>query len=190
MKKYKHLLLIAALCFIAVIAYLSYKEAGGKSMLLSQNLPPAGGAPDGSSSRTQLMDVHYTKMVKGVTEFEINAKSVEYFKNGITSELTDIHVKFFAPDGDEYNITGNKGTYDAKKGEIVLSGDVLLRSKSGIEFETDSIVYDHDSKIMTTNDPVKLKKEGIVFKGLGMELDIKKERINILRDVKARIAGL
>ncbi len=189
MKKFKYILLVVVLISIGAIGFLSFRqthrETERKRMLDALNSEES--APSDSDAQAKLSEVRYTKMVRDFTEYVITAKKVDYFKDGDISKLEDVHVTFFTREGDEYDLRASNGAYDATKNEISLVGDVVLVSKGGYEVLADSLLYAHNSKVISTSDAVVIKKENRILKGTGMLFDLQSERIQLKQDVSAKI---
>jgi LPS export ABC transporter protein LptC len=183
MGRVKHILLITALFIIAVIAYLSFHEIKGKSRVLKKDVTIK------TNACAVLDDVLYIKTMKDLTEFKIAAKNAEYFKADGRSTFKDINAEFYTENGIEYHLTGNLGTYDTKKEEFLVKGDVVLLSGAGYELKAGSLFYSYLNKTISTPDMVKIKKGGLTIEGIGMKLDLKKERINIMQKVRGHVAG-
>jgi LPS export ABC transporter protein LptC len=182
MEKVKHILLIIALFFIAVILNLSLKEIKGKkSKVFSSDIEIK------TDASALLNGVVYTKTVKDFTEFMISAKSTEYFKSDGRSIFDDIHAKFYSQTGNEYRLTGDTGTYDTIDDTISIAGDVTLISDDGYELITDTLYYSYDDKTLTTEDAVSVKKGNISIEGIGMVLDLMDEKINIHKKVRGHV---
>jgi LPS export ABC transporter protein LptC len=53
------------------------------------------------------------------------------------------------------------------------------------EIQTESVFYDHERHIITTKDKILIKRGKSSMEGLGMVIDLKKEKLSILGKVKA-----
>jgi LPS export ABC transporter protein LptC len=166
---------------IVFIAYLSFIEIKDKSGNLQKDIEME------TSAFAELSDVFYIKSNKDFTEFEITAKNAEYFKKGGASSFEDIEVQVYTKDGSEYHLTGDRGTYNAKKGIITIKGDVVMKSESGYELKADSLFYSYIKKLITTKDKVIIKMGDITFEGVGMRLNLQKERLLIKNKVKGHV---
>ena len=70
---------------------------------------------------------------------------------------------------------------------ITIKGDVVLQSKSGYELKTDSLRYSYPKKVIATKDKVHVKIGDITFEGVGMRLNLQKERLKIKKEVKGHV---
>ena len=179
----KHIILIIALFIIIVIAFLSFDEIKGNKGAIDNSIQVK------TSAAALLNDIVYIKTVKDFEEFNIRAKSGEYFKDENTSIFKDINADFYSKKGSEYNLIGDKGTYNTKDDEILVDGGVVLTSTDGYELRTDSLFYSYKTKTILTDDPVALKKGDLSLEGIGMKLDLDAERLNIIKKVKGHVKG-
>lgn len=184
MKNIKNIILAVAVVIIAVIAYLSIAQIGSKRNKGSAPENASATSSDDSNAFATLSNIHYSKTVKDFTEFEITAGSVSYFKDNERSKFDDVEIRFFTRSGNEFLLNAKGGVYDVKKEEISIKGDVVLKSKSGYELKTDSLLYTNGDKIIFTPDAVRLTKDNMVLEGVGMKYDMKKDALTISRDVK------
>jgi len=112
--------------------------------------------------------------------------------NGDKADISDDKIKITNVDADFYgkenaNLTSKTGTIDKVSGQVHLQDDVVITSERGTKMTTDSLDWNRNKDLVTTQDPVKITdSQGVVTgKGLIAHPNLKQAAIN--RDVKAVI---
>jgi LPS export ABC transporter protein LptC/lipopolysaccharide transport protein LptA len=105
--------------------------------------------------------------------------------------LKKVKVEFFSNDNSSFTVMGEVGEIDGASRDMVIRGDVLTTSTNGYQFKTDSLRYSAKDKIMRSSDAVFMEgppdKKGAGFKlnGVGLEVDLKNNKMTILDHVEA-----
>ena len=105
--------------------------------------------------------------------------------------LKKVKVEFFSNDNSSYNVMGEVGEIDGATRDMIIRGDVLTTSTNGYQFRTDSLRYSAKDKMMRSSDAVFMEgppdKKGAGFKlnGVGLEVEIKTDKMRILNSVQA-----
>ena len=70
--------------------------------------------------------------------------------------------------GDEkMNLTAQNGTIDQGSGKMHLEKDVVITTETGTKMTTDSLDWEREKDLVTTNDPVKLTNKDMTATGTG-----------------------
>lgn len=180
MKKIKFILItIALLTFILVMAALVRNSLIQHDFRQPDNLPPEG-------VDMQLDNVHYEQTDRDASkEWELNAKSAQYFKGENRIVLQSIELTFFSKEGKVYKLTADNGELYTDSKDVKVSGNVFASTEEGYQVQTDSFHYNAEERKLFTNDRVTLKSKELVMTGKGMVVDLEKEKLYILGDVKA-----
>jgi LPS export ABC transporter protein LptC len=135
-----------------------------------------------------LEDIHYVETKGKKKEWELKAKSGQHFRQDDYTTLQDLTVTFYAEGGRIITLKGGKGSMKGRK-EIKVWEDVVITSSDGYRVTTDSLRYDDDTQQISNQDPVMLEGKGVVVKGVGVVVDVKNKKIQILRKVQTVIKG-
>lgn len=141
------------------------------------------------SSDLKIEEVHLTRAVEGKTEWELKAKSADYFREkGVTHlELPDV---FFYGNGDKrIELKGDKGEVFNDTNDIAVSGNVTIVTSDGYTFQSDSLRYYSGKRTVATESRVIVKGKGMEVEGLGMIADMDSGRVIIKKEVKATLKG-
>lgn len=131
--------------------------------------------------------VHYTETREGVKEWDLDAASAIYFKEGNTVRLEKIRATFFGREKETYFLEAEKGTFNTQTRVVEVSGDVKIDSSTGYHVRTQHLRYEAEKKELHTSDPVEMKGPELEVKGVGLILDLNQERMKILADVSTTL---
>lgn len=105
--------------------------------------------------------------------------------------LKKVKVEFFSNDNTSFTVMGEVGEIDGATRDMIIRGDVLTTSTNGYQFKTDSLRYSAKDKVMRSSDSVFMEgppdKKGSGFRltGVGLEVDVKSDRMSILDSIEA-----
>ena len=119
----------------------------------------------------------------GKKTWEVNGDKADISEDKI--KITNVDANFYGKENG--NLTSKNGTIDKVSGQVHLQDDVVITSDRGTKMTTDSLDWNRNKDLVTTQDPVKITDEQGVVTGKGMTAhpDLKNASIN--KDVKAVI---
>jgi LPS export ABC transporter protein LptC len=153
----------------------------------TEGIPPS--KPDASAD-LRLDRVHYTETREGVKEWELEATSAVYRKEGETMFLEKIRATFYGRDQGSYHLVGEKGKFNAQTKVIEVYDGVKIDSSDGYHMRTRTLKYQADQKELHTSDPVELEGPTMRVEGGGMVVDLNRERVKILGGVTTTLSSL
>jgi len=145
--------------------------------------------PDASAD-LKLDRVHYTETREGVKEWELEATSAVYRKEGDTVMLEKIRATFYGKNQESYRLIGEKGRFNTQTKVIEVYDGVRIDSSNGYHMRTRSLKYQADQKELHTPDPVELEGPSIRVEGVGMIVELNRERVKILGGVTTTLSSL
>jgi LPS export ABC transporter protein LptC len=145
--------------------------------------------PDASAD-LKLDRVHYTETREGVKEWELEATSAVYRKEGDTVMLEKIRATFYGKNQESYHLIGEKGKFNTQTKVIEVYGGVKIDSSNGYHMRTRSLTYRADQKELHTSDPVELEGPSMRVEGVGMIVELNRERVKILQGVTTTLSSL
>ncbi|MBF8250549.1 MAG: lptC [Deltaproteobacteria bacterium] len=175
-KIFKYLVISLILLVSITVAGFLYlwMGKGGASLNLAKIIPDL-----------KIEGVHLTRAVAGKTEWELRAKSADFFKEEGVTRLDAPKVVFFGNRDKRIELTGSKGEVFNNTNDLAVSGDVRIVSSDGYTLRSDFLRYFSEKKIVTTESKVIMKGKGIDIEGVGMVADIEQDRVFIKNSVKA-----
>ncbi|MBF0488995.1 MAG: LPS export ABC transporter periplasmic protein LptC [Candidatus Omnitrophica bacterium] len=110
--------------------------------------------------------------------------------NGDKADISDDKIKITNVDANFYgkekaNLTSKTGTIDKISGQVHLQDDVVITSERGTKMTTDSLDWNRNKDLITTNDRVKFTDEQGVVTGKGMTVHPNLKQGSINENVKA-----
>ncbi len=137
----------------------------------------------------RLENVHYEKTKKGKIEWEIEAKVAHHFQGKDLLTLDGVKMFYYGDKKRTVIIKGKQGRIRPSTKDVELLGEVLIKSSDGYELRTNSLKYSSKTSTITTGDRVTIIGKKFDISGVGMELDIKRDRLSILHAVNTTIHG-
>jgi LPS export ABC transporter protein LptC len=113
--------------------------------------------------------------------------------NGTKADITDSNIQITNVDANAYgsqqtNLTADHGTIDKTNGNVHLQDNVVITSKDrGTQMTTDTLDWNRNKDLVSTQDPVKIvdQQGEITGDGLTAHPNLKKAQIN--KNVKAKV---
>ena len=119
----------------------------------------------------------------GQKTWEVNGDKADISEDKI--KVNNVDANFFGKEA--ANLKSDTGTINKTTGQVHLQDNVVITAQRGTQMTTDTLDWDRNKDLVTTQDPVKITDEqGVVTgKGLTAHPNLKKASIN--KDVKAVI---
>lgn len=108
--------------------------------------------------------------------------------NGETANIDGDKVKLSNVDANAYgeqkvNVTAQTGTINQTTGEMKLEKDVVVKSEQGTQMMTDSLNWDRNKDLVSTNDSVIITDKSMTVTGKGLEAQPGLKNATIHEDV-------
>ena len=180
MRKIQFILIaIAFFTVILVIVSLVRNTPPPENSRPMENLPPQGVA-------MQLSNVHYEQIDQhGNKEWALDAQSAQVFNEEKKIVLKKLDVIFYSAKGEGFTLVADQGELYTDSKDVAVSGNVVTTTDQGFQIESDSLKYSSQDRTISTTDKVTLRGNNMVMKGTGMIIDVEKETLSILEEVRA-----
>ena len=163
--KIRHILaLVIVLATLYVAVSLALKlGSGGKT---KEGLPALP-----RNVEISLSKIHYTETKNGIKQWDLFAEKGEYDKTRDVTRLTGVRLVLHerGERGDITLVSDQADYFNASK-DVALSGNVVAKSESGMEFTTGRASYESNRSVVVTDDRVRFTDGGMSVTGVGMEL--------------------
>ena len=135
-----------------------------------------------------LQDIHFAQNnpEKGMS-WALDAKSMKSSGDKNAISFNGFRLKITLKDGAFFELTGGKGNYARETGEINLWEDLEGVSGNGYRVETDHMLINEKSGLLSTDKPIKIFGPFFSVEGRGLLVDSEKETLKILSNVTAVI---
>lgn len=135
-----------------------------------------------------LSKIHFTETKNGIKQWDLFAEKGEYDKARDVTVLNSVRMVLHekGKSGDITLVADRADYFNASK-DVTLSGNVVAKSESGMEFATEQASYKSDRAVVVTNDRVRFTDGTMSVTGVGMEFFVKTRQVRVLRDVTATV---
>jgi LPS export ABC transporter protein LptC len=134
--------------------------------------------------------VHYLETREGVKEWELEAASAVYFKDENTVVLEKVRAVFYGKGEESYVLLGEKGKYNTQTKVIEVTDGVKIDSSQGYHLRTRSLTYQSEQRELRTSDPVEMRGPDLEVTGVGMVVELNRQRVRILGGVTTVFSSL
>ncbi|HBG60345.1 MAG: LPS export ABC transporter periplasmic protein LptC [Omnitrophica WOR_2 bacterium GWF2_38_59] len=104
---------------------------------------------------------------------------------GSKIELTNVNADIY--DNEKINVVADKGVIDQENGNMNLSKDVAITHPNGGQMLTDSLNWNRNEDLITTDDDVMISDEGVMITGTGLKAHPTSKDAEILQDVTVMV---
>lgn len=104
-------------------------------------------------------------------------------------ELEDVRLSVYPPDGNKPDqISSKRAIYDQPNSKISFFGNVQIETKDALKVNTESLSYNQDTEIATTDAPVNFNRENVTGRATGAVVEAKNKKLNLKKDVQITVA--
>jgi LPS export ABC transporter protein LptC len=121
---------------------------------------------------------------KGKKSWDLSGKSADIFDE--TVKLKEVIGNLY---GEQENIklTADRGDFNKNDGKVHLEQDVVITTSSGTKMTTDSLDWDRKNQLVTTPDPVNIKKDNMVIVAKGARGETNLKKVDLQKEVRLDI---
>lgn len=180
MKKIFSYGLILFLFISAVLLVLKNKDNGGRAYN-----PPMNGSQGGAEVKQKVLTFSIDgKTSNGLKQWHLEGKAAEMIGSEIYLEDLDAIAY-----GDDYTVKlkSEKGVYNRSKAEVELTGSVRVTSDDGTTLTTDEARWSQETREITTDSLVEIRRENMYAKGKGALANSLERKAILLKDVTVRL---
>jgi len=114
---------------------------------------------------------------RGKKSWDIAGKTADIFTDEV--KLKDVDGNLYGQE-ENVNLTAKTGNFNKKDGKVHLEKDVVITTSQGAKLTTDSMDWDRNKQLVTTEDKVNIAKDNmhIVATGAHGEPNLKKLALN------------
>jgi LPS export ABC transporter protein LptC len=109
---------------------------------------------------------------QGVKKSRFSAMRAMVYNDEDKVESDDVRVEFYRSNGEHYStLWADRGILDTETKDMDAYGNVIVETQDDIRLETESLHWDEDNDLISTEDAVKLIQGGKTIEGIGMLSD-------------------
>jgi len=121
---------------------------------------------------------------KGKKSWDISGKSADIFTEEV--KLKDVDGNLYGKD-ENVNLTAKTGDFNKKDGRVHLEKDVVITTSGGAKLTTDSMDWDRNKQLVSTDDKVNIAKDNIIITGTGAKGEPNLKKVALNKDIKVDI---
>ncbi len=129
--------------------------------------------------------MHLVENRGGRTEWELEADSSETFHDENLTMLKNVKATFYPEGRPVIYVEGREGRLRMDTKNMVILGDVVVRSDAGYALKTEELRYHAETREVDTDRPIELAQEGLLVRGVGLSANIDGKKLSVRHDVKA-----
>ena len=180
-EKARKVLLCFALLVILVVVVISFKDGSKKEIIPEAQKKEAAS----DEADVKLEKVTYSTVNEdNIKEWELKADSARYFEDRELLFLEAVEVTLYSDDK-IYHLTGDEGRFNTKTRDIEIKGQVKVVMPDSTKLRTETLNYDHQKKLMTSEDKVSITRGKVTIKGVGVVINLNEKKLLILDKVRA-----
>ena len=109
-----------------------------------------------SESEMKLTDIEFTDIQDGRRFWTLRAQEAKYFQDEQKTQLKAVRLTFYLEEGGEIVLESQDGVLNAGSKNIELTNSVRAALPYEYEIVTDRAYYDHTSKVLYGESPIRL----------------------------------
>lgn len=132
--------------------------------------------------------IRQTATRDGIAEWTLVAESGRYDASSQAVELTELSVTYFLEEDGDVELKARSGVLKTDTNSMKAAGNVSV-THAGYTLKTESLDYDHPSRLLTTEAGVHIKGDGMELRARRMTVDLNTETARFGGGVKGILNG-
>ncbi len=180
-KKLNIILLAVILVTIGTITavFIGYRRVSSAPELLLSSIKEGANLSLGKIRQTATRD--------GKKEWSLEAGSALYIENDKKAVLKNLFITYFLKDNREVYLEADEGILQTDTNDIEFSGNVVIRNED-YQLRTRRLGYEHERRIIFTNDPVQISGESVELSASSLKYDLNNNKIILTGNVEAAVS--
>lgn len=175
---------IFLVCFVALLAGLggmvAWKVIGRRA---PEPSPPASQQAD-----YQIKEIHINETLAGNLRWTLDADQAEVFDKDQRTVMRKVVIRIFSREG-VWTVTGDEGTLENEKKDVLLQGNVIVTSNDGLQMKTQKLGWYNHDRNLSTDDVVEIQRAGTTIVGRGLDVWVQEERAVLEKNVRVVITN-
>lgn len=167
------ILLLVLLLVLAVVSSLRNAEVAVVNQFLR------------SDDDLAMQQLNYTETRGGVRKWSVKAESASHDLKQEIARLKELTLVLYKPSANDLIVTSAVGELDLKKREVLLRGDVVMKTAAGETLYADKLLFVESEKLVRTESRVRFVADGYTVSGTGMRFNITNRNMVLQSQVEA-----
>lgn len=138
------------------------------------------------SADAKISDFTFTQTKGDVVQWRVQAKQARLFELEKRAVLSNVEVTLYGQAGKDVTVTGDEGALDTATKNFVLANrtdPLTIATGSGYMIYTNHLAWTDATKVIQTDDPVRIVGNGLEIAGRGFLGHTESEEFEVLDDV-------
>ena len=124
-----------------------------------------------SNANISIGKAHQTATRNGITEWSLDAASVDYINNKNQAIFHDLSVKFFLKNKTNVYLKADRGILNTDSNDMKIFGNVVVNNES-YQLKCDNLYYKHNGRMIFSEMPVNIAGDRFNLVADSMSLDL------------------
>jgi LPS export ABC transporter protein LptC len=180
MRKLPLVILGCVVLFISVVVSLLVARSRGPKLQPQE--------PVQSKADYRIKEVHLQEEDQGGGRWQLDAEYGEIFEEQRKTVMKKVTIRINERTRD-WTVSGDEGEMSRDTRDVELRGNVVVVSSDGLRMETSRLNWAAKEQRAWTDEPVTIRRSGVVVRGQGFESRVNDEATVIKGRVRATITG-
>ncbi|MBT3352185.1 MAG: LPS export ABC transporter periplasmic protein LptC [Nitrospinaceae bacterium] len=122
----------------------------------------------GSDADLTIDQMHVVQNKQGNKNWEMWANTAKIYRKKNLTELETIHIRYYPKNGKPLDITADKGEMETDSRNMLIRGNVLIKTSAGYTLHTDSLRFRPKDKRIDTDAKILLEGNSFNLTGVGL----------------------
>lgn len=174
--------MLVLLILIAVQFLVIFPQKIGKNLAKEEDLPSSQGMPEYNQFMT---GVHLVESSETSRDWEMFSKEAQGHQESGRWDLGGVRIHIYNKNKIEFVVEGKKGHIAGEKQDILIEGQVQIRSENGYLLDCAKAKYISKSREIIGQGPIQVREfrktnnKSFLLKGSGLRVSVSDSKINI-----------
>lgn len=166
-------LIAALLATFGLYQYRAWQEDSAEGPVLPNNV------------ELVMHDLEATRSMAGAVQWKLTAKQARQSMDDDTTALDAVRMLVVDSEDGDIVITADSGAILPHGDTMSARSNVVIELADATRLLTESLVYDANTGVMSSTDPVRMEAGAMTASGTGMEVEVKQRRFTLQGGVQA-----
>ncbi len=143
-----------------------------------KNADPILSATDAEADLV-IKGLHLTETSGDKLLWEIEADSAQVYQEQQSAQLKNIRLTLYEEQRQILKLRSDNGRLDIQNRDMSVEGQVVAHLPDGLTFETNSLTWENQKRLISTSEPVNISRDNIKIRGMGLVADVGLEKFTL-----------
>ena len=159
-------------------------------VLLTKSRGPKLQPPEPAQTKAdyRIKEVHLQEEYRGSARWQLDAEYGEIFEDQGKTVMKKVTIRINEPSR-AWTVSGDEGDLFRDTKDVELRGHVVVVSSDGLRLETNRLNWAAREQRAWTDEPVTIRRSGVVVRGQGFESRVNEEATTVKGRLRATITS-